>query len=431
MNDARVRVQHSPAKRRGIVSLMLGVPAALALSLLLAACGGGSATPTPTARAPAPTPTATTPGGSTPTGQTPTSTTSFQQQWQDLIAAAQKEGEVDIVAGGVASRTYTPVVDAFSKEFGVKVNFSTGSSSAQASRILAERQKGVYSVDIAMTGANTSANSYIPAGAMDPVASWLITPDVLDQSNWFQGHWWWGDEQQKYNFIYSANVQNPPTNIEINTNKVNPADITSVYDFLTDKYKGHLAALPPDFGGAQEQYFEAYADPDLGPSFVQKYIQNMNVFFNSDYRQIENQLANGTIYATIFAGAVRQDVDTMKSQGLPVDHLLKQVKERGQLVSAGSASNIGIFNHPAHPNATKLFINWWLSKAGQTAMHELSSVPPDVSLREDGIPPGKTLPETRRQPGQQYLYISADPKYLAQRDAAKNQTIAWYDAIKQ
>ncbi len=422
------RAEDGKSPNRRDARLLLVAPVVFALSLLLAACGGSAATPTPTATAAASTPTATTPGGSTPTGQTPTSTTSFQQQWQDLIAAAQKEGEVDIVAGGVASRTYTPVVDAFSKEFGIKVNFSTGSSSAQSSRIMAERQKGVYSVDIAMTGANTSANVYIPGGALDPVASWLIAPDVVDQSDWFQGHWWWGDAQQKYNFIYSANVQNPPLNIEINTNKVNAADITSVYDFLGSQYVGKLGALPPDNGGAQEQYFEAYVDPDLGPSFVQKYIQDMKVFYSTDYRQIENQLANGSIYAAIFAGAVNQDVQTMQSQGLPVELLQKQVKERGMLVSSGSASNIGIFNHPAHPNAAKLFINWWLSKAGQTAMQELSSVAPYVSLREDGIPSGKTLPSTRRQPGQQYLYIDADPKYLAQRDTAKNQTIAWYNA---
>ncbi len=428
MHDVRVRDQDTRARRRRGLRILLAGPAVFALVLLLAACGGSSATPTPTATQAAPSPTPTAPAASTPSGQTPTATASFQQQWQDLIAAAQKEGEVDIVAGGVASRTYGPVADAFGKEFGVKVNFSTGSSSAQASRILAERQKGTYTVDIAKTGSSTSANDYIPAGALDPVANWLIAPDVLNQSDWFQGHWWWGDTQQKYNFIFSANVQNPPINIEINTNQVNPADITSVYDFLASKYVGKLGALPPTTGGAQQEYFDAYADPDLGPDFVQKYVQDMKVFYNSDYRQIENQLADGTLYAAIFAGAVNQDVQTMQSQGLPVELLQKQVKERGMLVSAGSASNIGIFNHPAHPNAAKLFINWWLSKTGQTAMQEDSAVAPYVSLREDGIPPGKTLPETRRQSGQQYLYIDADPKYLAQKKSAIDQTIAWYNA---
>ena len=404
---------------RGLFRSVFSVVVLAIAVVALAACGSSpTATPTPK-------PTNTPVPGAT---NTPTPTVDpFAAQWQAIVDAAKAEGQIDVVAGGVASRTYGSVVDYFGQKYGIKVNFSTGSSSEQSGRILAERANGQYTVDIAMTGANTSANAYIPAGALDPVMDWLVLPDVLDQSNWYRGHFWWGDEQQKYNFIFSAALQNPPTNIEINTEKVNPDDITSVWDFLTDKYKGHLAALPPDFGGAQEQYFEAYMEPELGPDFVKKYLQDMDVFFSTDYTQIENQLAAGDLWATIFAGAVRQDVDTMKEQGLPVDHLLKVVKEPGELVSGGSASNIGVFNKPAHPNAAKLFINWWLSKEGQTQMHLLSDAPPNPSLRVDDIPDGVTLEEQRRTPGVVYPYTSADAEALTQREDVKNTTIQWYN----
>ncbi len=408
----------------------LVVVAALALVALAAAACGASAAPTAT-----PTPTTPQIGGpqanptSTPTsGPTATSTASFNAQWQALIAKAKQEGEVDIVAGGSASREFTPVADAFGKQFGIKVNFSTGSSHTQAARVLAERQKGIYSVDVAMTGANTSATLYIPAGAMDPVMNWLIDPNVLDTSKWYGGHFWWGDDQQKYNFLYAATVSNPPSAIQINTDLVKPADLNSMQDLLDPKWKGKIGSLPPTVQGAQEAYFEMYVDPDVGPTWVQHMIQDTNTFYNEDYRQLENALANGTIAICVFCGSTRADVDTMNQQGLPVENLIKNFKEPGVLVGAGSDSNIGIFNHPAHPAAAQLFLNWFLSTQGQTDVNTLAASPPSPSLRND-VPGGVTKPDQRREPGVNYPFPSADPALLNQRDAAVTQSEDWYNAL--
>ena len=61
-----------------------------------------------------------------------------------------------------------------------------------------------------------------------------------------------------------------------------------------------------------------------------------------------------------------------------------------------------------HPNAAKLFANWWLTKEAQTAYNTLvtgGGQPP--SLRED-VPPGVTLPQERREPGVVYIMGSLD-----------------------
>ena len=60
-----------------------------------------------------------------------------------------------------------------------------------------------------------------------------------------------------------------------------------------------------------------------------------------------------------------------------------------------------------HPNAAKLFANWWLTKEGQTAHNTLSDGEPPASLRDD-VPPGKSPPGERRVPGAVYEMSSLD-----------------------
>src|SRR5690349_15576708 len=74
----------------------------------------------------------------------------FEQEWSHLIAAAKQEGNVLIASGGAPSRQYRPVMDAFTKKFGVKVEVSTGNATDTVNRVLAERKAGKFTVDVAL-----------------------------------------------------------------------------------------------------------------------------------------------------------------------------------------------------------------------------------------------------------------------------------------
>jgi len=56
----------------------------------------------------------------------------FEQEWAKLSAAAKQEATLSIASGGAPSRQYRPVVDVFSKKFGVKVEVSTGNATDTA-----------------------------------------------------------------------------------------------------------------------------------------------------------------------------------------------------------------------------------------------------------------------------------------------------------
>jgi len=61
----------------------------------------------------------------------------FEQEWAKLSAAAKQEATLSIASGGAPSRQYRPVVDVFSKKFGVKVEVSTGNATDTVNRVLA------------------------------------------------------------------------------------------------------------------------------------------------------------------------------------------------------------------------------------------------------------------------------------------------------
>ena len=129
------------ARRVGMLVLIGSV-----MALVLAACGQEepTATPVPTATPPPvvadePTP-------------TPDAAAAFEAEWEALIAAAQAEPELVLVLGGSAGRNYRPVVEFFGEKFGIELVISTGSGTAQANRVLAERQVGSYLVDILFVG---------------------------------------------------------------------------------------------------------------------------------------------------------------------------------------------------------------------------------------------------------------------------------------
>ena len=70
-----------------------------------------------------------------------------------------------------------------------------------------------------------------------------------------------------------------------------------------------------------------------------------------------------------------------------------------------------------HPNATKLFVNWFLSKEGQTAVHTLADGNPPPSWREDLTRFDTVVPEERREPGKKYELLAA-PQFIAKTPEA-------------
>jgi ABC-type Fe3+ transport system substrate-binding protein len=102
-------------------------------------------------------------------------------------------------------------------------------------------------------------------------------------------------------------------------------------------------------------------------------------------------------------------------------------KQLALVRAGGSGCCISAFASPPHPNAAKLFINWFLSKEGQTLTHTLIPYLDRSSLRND-VPPGEVVPDQRRNPGVEYGFPDADPKFGARQEEAQKWIMKIWEA---
>ena len=407
-------------KRSGLLAVTAG-----ALALVLAACGADP-TATPTSA-----PTAAPPPQATPT---PDAAARFQAEWDALIEAAQEEGEVSLVFGGGAGRNYRPLANFFGEKFGVEMIIATGSGSAGVERVLSEQQAGRYLVDAMYGGATPVATRMIPANALDPIAELFIHPEVTDKSLWYGGRHWYTDPPQQFQFSFAAAAG--PMNISMvyNTDLVTQEDIdamNSVFDYLDPKWKGKIVAHTPNSGGGRGTYYTVYVHPDIGPSWIDGFVSpELDVTFNDERRFVVDGVAKGQFAMGIAIGGSGNDLDSLSTLGAPVKRLIKEFKEGGTLSASSSTHNMTVPINQAHPNAAKLWVNWFLSKEGQTRMHTMSEVLAEPTLRLDVTDWGKTAPEDRRVEGQSYYFPGTDPALVGKRQEALDYATAAYESTR-
>src|ERR1043166_3227886 len=151
-----------------------------------------------------------------------------------------------------------------------------------------------------------------------------------------------------------------------------------------------------------------YYNPEIGPEFIKKLFGEMDTTIFRDRRQGLDWLATGK-YAICFWC---EGVERGKQQGLPVESF--GLMKEGAALGAGQGF-LTLVNQAPHPNAAKVFVNWFLSREGQLnfqrALAQADEGSPD-SLRTD-ISKEDVLPKSRRVDGVKYLDTDN------QRDAMK------------
>ncbi len=431
--------------------IFLTVTTAIVLGLAVVACGSD---PTPTARptatprpAAAPTPTPVLlptptlrPGQPTPTplptptlrpGQTPlvqpptptpqptpTPDPSFEAKWNALIEAAQEEGEVVIIAGGSASVGMKNHIEYFQNKFGIKVIVGRGSGTDQANRLLAERGNGRYTADVVHVGPTSGNTRLIPNGAYDPITPLLFHPEVVDQSLWLNNQHHYADPDQDKIFLWNgvADVERFPS--WYNTELVSDDELPrSVEEIFSPRWRGVLAMQPPNTGGAGGTWFEMYIHPDFGPDFIERFIREMDVTFTTDTLGMVNGLVKGK-YHGLHGGLGTQDPDDLVEKGLPIAEPNVDIASIKTISPSGSSNNVAVLNRRPNPNAAQLYVNWLLSREGQTVWQDDPLQEQNPTLRTDDIPPGTTRERERRKDGVSYVILIAQPEILAKRDEA-------------
>jgi iron(III) transport system substrate-binding protein len=329
----------------------------------------------------------------------------WQTDWQRTIEGAKKEGQLSLYGG--QEITHPDIIAAFSKEFPfIKVQSTSGRGGDLVARIVAERRADKYLADVIASGPNGPRMLYL-AKALDPIAPTFILPEVIDTSKWYGLKHWYADPENQYIFIYEGTLNS--TGLSYNTKLANAEEIKSYGDLLSPKWKSRLLTLDPRGAVPPTQVLTLYHTPGLGPNFVRRFYMETEVTLFRDRRQGTNWLAAGKFPLCFLC----RDIEKVREQGLPVELIVPEQIKEGGTVGGGNSSALALINRAPHPNAAKVFINWYLSRQGQMVWQNVMNkkeVEASDSMRID-IPKEDVLPDGRRVEGKKYNVVGfLDPE---------------------
>jgi iron(III) transport system substrate-binding protein len=323
----------------------------------------------------------------------------WQAEWERTVKAAEEEGQLTVYIAG-----YGALIDSgvFQKAYPkIKVTSVTGSGTQLAPRIVAERRGEKYLVDV-YSGGGTSLYQYLYLGKMlDPIKPALILPEVIDPTKWWEGKHKYIDREGRYIIVYEGNVA-AGASPAYNTNLINPKDYRSVWDFLNPKLKGKIVS--PDIRrvrgtGPSLQYL--YYHADLGPEFLRRFYGEMDVTLTADLRQALDWLAVGKFALSMPAQS--SYTAKAKMQGLPVDEFDPHHFKEGASLSV-AFGQLALMNRAPHPNAATVFVNWLLSREGQSAFQGIISTPGEAkNSRRIDVPKDHIPASERRVDGVKYF----------------------------
>jgi ABC-type Fe3+ transport system substrate-binding protein len=297
----------------------------------------------------------------------------WQAEWDRTVRAAEQEGQVVVSIGG-----YGAIIDSgvFQKTYPkIKVTSITGAGTDLTTRITAERRAGKYLLDVYNGGGNSLFQVLYVGKMLDPIKPALILPEVLDTTKWWEGKIKYADKDGQYIIVYEGNVA-AGAGAGYNVQLVDPREYKTYWDFLNPKLKGKIISTDiRKVRGAGIPWQFLYYHPELGPKYLRRLFGEMDVTLTADLRQAVDWLGSGkfSLVLPIQGGQIYK----AKKQGLPVEQFEPFHFKEGVNLSSAFGS-LALMNRAPHPNAAKVFINWLLSREGQTLFQKLISVPGDA-----------------------------------------------------
>jgi iron(III) transport system substrate-binding protein len=319
----------------------------------------------------------------------------WRDDWNETLNAAKKEGKVAVITD-VTAAIRDALTLSFQEKYGITVDLFGALGREVPPRVLAERKAGRYLWDVFVHGTTTGLESMIPAGAFDPLEPALILPDVKEPKTWRGGALEFMDPSK---MLLTMTPFQRGT-IFYNPKLVNAKEFKSHKDLLDPKWKGKLLLDDPRRAGpGQATLTFFYLHPDLGPDFIRA-LGKQQMTIMKDFAQEVDSVGQGR-YPVVIGTADFVAVARAK-QGVPIAIVdPRQLKEGTDVSPANGA--LALFNRAPHPNAAKIYINWLLTKEGQTTFARANGY---VSSRLD-VPSDHAEPWRIPQPGAIKTYTKA------------------------
>jgi iron(III) transport system substrate-binding protein len=347
----------------------------------------------------------------------PTAARAADPAWDATLKAALAEGEVN-VHGGPGRLYVVALVDGFKAAYpDIKVNFTGLSGRDAIPKILAERAAGIYAWDVYIGGSSSVMGSLKPAGALAPIRPALVLPEVLDDKNWLGGFdAGFMDLEKKYMYGFQAEVT--PT-VLVNWDHVGRADLKTYQDLLKPQFAGKIVWDDPRLPGAGSAAGARFIY-NFGADFLKRLYSEQQIVYVANLRQSAEWLVSGRYPIALGVGVA--DLAPFRAQGLGANIGEPSEASFAHEPVATGFGTLSLPANPPHPNATKVYVNWLLSKAGQVSWEKIGF----DSRRTDMT---HVSPETVPKPGAPYVADEAEAN-LHYRLEAQELGKQWIKAQK-
>lgn len=314
---------------------------------------------------------------------TPPGKSAWQQQWENVVAKAKKEGQVTVYVVGLWGAGLRSALNkGFKERYGIELQFMpfTGGSDLVA-KVTKEQSAGMYAVDTFGAGITTFALSMKPAGLLGPIEPLIFLPEVTDGKAWEGGEIFTADkEHMMVNMGRSVN-----RSIFYNKNLVKEIDIVSYKDLLKPQFKGNLICADPTQSGPGAGFINRLCRIfgfDGGLAFLRDLLMKQDMVIQRNARLQTETVARGKYAVGLAAGT--QYLADFLALGAPLAIKVPKEGDGGSASFGGLAVPVKL----PHPNATTVFVNWLLTKEGQSLFAKHTAIPSrrlDVST--EGIDP--------------------------------------------
>jgi iron(III) transport system substrate-binding protein len=305
----------------------------------------------------------------------------WKQKWDTALTQAKKEGKV-VVLGPPGDRIRDALTQGFAKAFpDISMEFSGARGGELATRVKAERDAGIYSVDIVINGTSTANAYFKPMKALDPIEPALILPEVLDPKNWRDNRLEFADRQTRFDLVFSTQTNVP---LIFNEGQVKAEEVDELYELLDPKWKGKIAVqdpIPSGTGNGVFRWVWHVLGPEKAMDFYRK-IRAQAGAIDRDQRQQIEWVAQGKYPLNLGPGTVMYQ---LQARGLKFG-VMPNFKDYGAYLTPGFGS-VMFINRAPHPNAARVFLNWLLTKEGQTAFSKgMGYVSRRLDVSTDHVP---------------------------------------------
>ena len=324
----------------------------------------------------------------------------WKERWEKILSAAKKEGKV--VVWGPPGVYRDALSQGFKTRFPeIDFEYTGAAGRDQATKINAERDGGVFSLDVLISGTTTMLSRVKSIKALDPIKPVLMFPEVIDPKYWLENRLEFADAEQVYNVVFINQLW--PI-LAYNLREVKPEEIDDLPKLLNPKWKDRIVINDPMLGGSGHVTFQ-WLWRVLGPDKAKEYYKNIRTqagAVDRDYRRMVEWIAQGKYAVLLSPTGLEQQ---LLQRGLKFG-LLPEFKDYGGYVSPALGS-VGLVNRAPHPNAAQVFLNWLLSRDGQTSWSKSTGEP---SRRTD-VPIDHVAPFLVAKPGAKYWSQDYKPGY--------------------